>query len=122
MSKTAIYYEDERGRKPAKEFINELDDKTQAKILASTKFLCNNWKELKRPIVEYLGDDIYELRVQLSSNNIRVFYAYMFKDYIVLLHGIRKKTSRILKKDKEKSKKRMMDFKIRYDEGKIKLQ
>ncbi|MDD4201968.1 MAG: type II toxin-antitoxin system RelE/ParE family toxin [Candidatus Omnitrophica bacterium] len=121
MAKTAIYYQDKRGKKPVKEFINKLDVHTRAKVLASTNFLCDNWKELKRPIVEYLGDDLYELRVQFSSNNVRVFYGYMFKDYIVLLHGILKKTSKISENDKLKAKKRMIDFQIQYNEGKIKL-
>ena len=121
MSKTAIYYQDQNGKKPVKEFINKLNDKTKAKVLASTKILCDNWKELGRPIVDHLGDGLYELRVQFSSNNVRIFYGYIHKDYIVLLHGILKKTSKILEKDKQKAKKRMLDFKKSYSEGKIKL-
>jgi len=121
MEKKVIYYEDKTGEKPVKEFINRLDVNLKGKILARLSFLGEHWNELRRPFVDYLGDRLYELRVRLSQGNVRIIYAYMFKDYIVLLHGITKKTQKVRENDKLKAKKRMIDFQIRYNEGRIKL-
>lgn len=45
----------------------------------------------------------------------------MLKDYIVLLHGIIKKTKEVPLEDMLKAKNRMNDFQVRYKEGRIKL-
>lgn len=50
-----------------------------------------------------------------------MIYAYMFKDYIVLLHGIIKKTKEVSPEDMLKAKNRMNDFQMRFKEGRIKL-
>ena len=121
MRKKAIYYEDTRGQKPVKEFINNFDEKTKAKILARIDCSEEHWHELRRPLVGYIDKDLYELRVEFAWNTIRVIYAYMFKNYIVLLHGLKKKSDKIPKNDILKAKKRMLDFQIRYNEGKIRL-
>jgi len=121
MEKKAIYYEDLKGRKYVKEFINSFEEKTRGKILARAEFLERHWNEIRRPIVDKIDKDLYELRVHFAWNNVRVIYAHMFKDYIVLLHGLVKKTDRLLENDILKAKKRMLDFQIRYDKGLIKL-
>ncbi len=121
MKKKAIYYEDERNSRPVEEFINDLESKTKAKVLARIEFLEEHWQELRRPYVDALQEGLYELRVIFSGNQVRVIYAYMFKDYIVLLHGIIKKTKEVPREDMLKAKNRMNDFQIRYKEGKIKL-
>ncbi len=121
MRKKAIYYEDERNIRPVEEFINELDPKTKAKVLARIEFLEERWQELRRPYVDTLEEGLYELRVIFSGNQVRVIYAYMFKDYIVLLHGIIKKTKEVPREDILKAKNRMDDFQMRYNQGRIKL-
>ena len=121
MRKKAIYYEDERNSRPVEEFINDLEPKTKAKVLARIEFLEERWQELRRPYVDALQEGLYELRVIFSGNQVRVIYAYMFKDYIVLLHGIIKKTKEVPRDDILKAKNRMNDFQVRYKEGKIKL-
>jgi len=121
MRKKAIYYEDERNSRPVEEFINELEFKTKAKVLARIEFLEERWQELRRPYVDTLEEGLYELRVVFSGNQVRVIYAYMFKGYIVLLHGIIKKTKEVPREDMLKAKNRMNDFQMRYNQGKIKL-
>lgn len=121
MDKAAIYYEDLKGRKYAKDFVDSFDEKTKAKILARVEFLEKHWHEARRPIIDKIDKDLYEVRVEFAWNNVRVLYAYMFKDYIVLLHGLVKKTDKIPENDKMKARMRMLDFQIRYDEGKIRL-
>ncbi|MBU1808579.1 MAG: type II toxin-antitoxin system RelE/ParE family toxin [Candidatus Omnitrophica bacterium] len=121
MEKKAIYYEDLKGRKYVKDFIDNFEEKTRAKILARIEYLEKHWHEVRRPLVDKIDRDLYELRVEFAWNNARVLYAYMFKDYIVLLHGLLKKTDKIPENDKEKARTRMLDFQVRYDKGKIRL-
>lgn len=117
----AVYYENKKREKPVEKFINELDDKTKGKVLARIEFLEERWRELGRPYVDKIDADLYELRVQFSSNNVRIIYAYMFRDFIVLLHGILKKRREIPKNAILKAKKRMIDFRDRCKEGTVKL-
>ena len=119
MDKKVIYYEDNRSKKPVKEFIGKFDGKTKGKILARLEFLENHWHELRRPFVDKIDNNLYELRVEFAWNSIRIIYAYMFKDYIVLLHGLQKKTQRIPESDKLKARDRRIDFQIKYNKGKI---
>ena len=121
MRKKAIYYEDERNTRPVEEFINDLESKTKAKVLARIEFLEERWQELRMPYIDTLEEGLYELRVVFSGNQLRVVYAYMFKDYIVLLYGIIKKTKEVPREDMLKAKNRMHDFQARYSEGKIRL-
>jgi phage-related protein len=121
MPKKVIYYEDLKGRKYVKDFINGFEEKTRGKILARIEFLGEHWNELRRPIVDKIDRDLYELRVQFAWNNVRVIYAYMFNDHIVLLHGLVKKTDALSERDILKAKKRLADFQIRYDRKMIRL-
>jgi len=50
-----------------------------------------------------------------------VIYAYMFRDYIILLHGFFKTTGPIPQADKLAARKRMLDFQRQYDAGILKL-
>lgn len=121
MNKKAIYYEDEHNSRPVEEFINELEPKAKAKVLARIEFLEEHWHELRRPYVDSLGDGLYEIRVIFSGNQVRILYAYMFKDYIVLLHGIIKKSKEVLRGDILKAKNRIDNFQARYKQGNIRL-
>jgi len=119
--KKAIYYQDAIGRTPAKDFISRFEVKTRAKILARVEFLSEHWQETRRPLVDMIDSDLYELRVEFAWNSVRIIYAYMFMNYIVLLHGFQKKQDKISNNDKLKARKRMIDFQTRYKEGKITL-
>ena len=121
MKKKAIYYEDERNNRPVEEFINELDFKIKKKVFSRISFLEEHWQGLRRPYVDTLQGGLYELRVIFSGNQVRVIYAYMFKNYIVLLHGLIKKTDAVPKEDMLKAANRMSDFQTRVNQGKVKL-
>jgi len=121
VGKRVIYYEGLRGKKQVKEFVHSFDDKTKGKILARLEFLGEHWHELRRPIVDKIDRDLYELRVSFAWNNVRVIYAFMFKDYIVLLHAFRKKSDKIPENDIAKARLRLIDFESRYNAGLIKL-
>ncbi len=121
MKKKAIYYEDEKGARPVEKFVNGLDSKFKVKVLARFTLLQEHWQELRRPYVDFLQGGLYELRIVFFGNQVRVIYAYMFKDYIVLLHGINKTTDAVPQEDMSIAKDRMHDFQKRVTQGKINL-
>lgn len=47
---------------------------------------------LRRPHVDYLHDDIYELRVQTPGGRLRFFYFFFAGNKIIVTHAIKKKT------------------------------
>lgn len=121
MGKKAVYYQDARGRNPVEEFIEKFDDKTKGKILSRIEYLVEHWHEIRRPYADKIEGALYELRVDFAWNNVRVIYAYALKDYIILLHGFRKKTDRIRQSDKTIARNRLADFETRYIRGEIVL-
>ena len=70
---------------------------------------------MRRPIVEYLGDKLYELR----PKQIRILYAFVGKQYAVILHAFRKKTGPVPPSEKRLAQTRLADFVQRYERGLI---
>ena len=95
MLKHIYFFIDEQGRSPVEAALKELSDKEDMKVRAYLKILKEYGHALHRPIADYLGEGIYELRPQSH----RVFYFFFLKDSAVLLHVIRKKTDRIPSND-----------------------
>lgn len=91
MLKHVYFFIDEHGLSPVEEFMKELTEKEEMKIRAYIRILKEYGHALRRPIADYLGEGIYELRPQAH----RVFYFFFLKDSAVLLHMLRKKTDKI---------------------------
>jgi phage-related protein len=122
MDKKIVFYEDEEGSSPVEQFLDRLDESAKAKITARIEFLGKYWRHVRRPLVDYLEDGLYELRVQFAKDKVRVIFAYMFKDYIVLLHGIIKRTAKVPENDKLIAKQRRVHFEKLVQDGRIRLQ
>lgn len=95
MAADIYYFVDERGRNPVKEFIHDLSGKEQEKVYAYIDELRQQGHNLRRPMADYLGDGIYELRPKTS----RILYFFFLRNSIVLAHAIRKKTDKIPEHD-----------------------
>ena len=93
--KHVYFFVDDKGHSPVRAFIENLPDKEQVKIAAYIAELKIQGHNLRRPLADYLGDGIYELR----PRDNRVFYFFFLKDNVVLVHAIRKKTNKIPKED-----------------------
>ena len=95
MLKNIYYFVDERDHSFVREFIDSLPIKEQSKIFAYITELRNQGHNLRRPLADYLGKGIYELR----PKDNRIFYFFFLKDNAVLVHAIKKKTDKIPKQD-----------------------
>jgi phage-related protein len=106
-----ILYLTEVGENPVGDFIKSLSKKEEAKVLREVDLLQEKGIYLNYPhssdISGYKG--LRELRIKFSSNNIRIIYFLHIKNTFVLLHGFRKKTQRISKKDLKIAITRMND-------------
>ena len=117
MLKKVIYYPDTRGQIPALEFLLGLSRDEQQKAFAYVSYLEERGEGLRRPVAEYLGNKIYELR----PKQIRMLYFFMLKDCIVLVHAFRKKTNAVPIREIKIARSRMEDFVRRYEAGLIQL-
>jgi phage-related protein len=85
------YYRNKRGKEPVKDFIDDLRMKDQVKIFDWISRLEELGPNAIRPLVEYLGDDIYELRIKLSDTESRILYFFIFKKCLILADAWNKK-------------------------------
>lgn len=115
MSKRVIYYPDARGCAPALEFLLALTEDERQKAFAYVSYLEEQGERLRRPIAEYLGNKIYELR----PKQIRILYSFAGQELVVILHAFRKKTNAVPTEEKRVAEIRLADFIKRYKRGLI---
>lgn len=111
-----IYYWDHRGDIPVREFIELLPLKTQGKIQVLMDMLGAQGPFLRRPHADKVRGPIYELRIRSGSDQLRILYAFIFQNKIVLLHIFRKKTQAIGPRDIELAENRLNYFRSYYHE------
>ena len=114
--KRVVYYPDARGATPALAFLLGLAQDEQQKAFAYLSYLEEQGEMLRRPIAEYLGDKLYELR----PKQIRILYGFV-GTYAVVLHAFHKKTGPVPPGEKRLAQSRLADFVRRYDQGLIAL-
>ena len=72
---------------------------------------------LRRPVADYVGDKLYELR----PGPHRVLYFFFLKESVVLLHLFRKKSDRLPFSEKQVALNRMTDLILRQERGEARL-
>lgn len=86
-----VFYKDRSGEAPALEWLGKLrrrDAKAWANCVARVRQLAAYGYELRRPVVDYLRDGIYELRAKHRHVQYRILYFFHGRDVAVLAHGI----------------------------------
>ncbi|MDY6787595.1 MAG: type II toxin-antitoxin system RelE/ParE family toxin [candidate division WOR-3 bacterium] len=105
-----LYYTDENGKCDIDDFLNSLKMKNRAKAIAWIDKLEEKGNQLHRPYSDYLRDGIYELRLTLSSNNIRILYFFIHRSSIILSHAFSKQTRKVPEKEIDKTLKRKKKY------------
>ena len=83
-----VFYQEDDGATPVLDWLTtRLVPKAQAKCLARIRRLQQRGHELRRPLADYLRDDIYELRVSLQGVNYRILYFFHGRTVAVLSNG-----------------------------------
>ena len=84
-----VIYKDKDGSVPFIDWLNNVsrqDPRIPAKIKATLQILNEHGFRLRRPVADYLRDDIYELRIHFGRVNYRIFYSF-YDNKIVLLNA-----------------------------------
>lgn len=89
-----IYCETD-GTAPLLTRFEKLPEKVQDKIVVRIEHLRDLGYELRRPEVDYLRHEIYELRVKAQAVNYRVLYFFHGRQLVVLSHGFSKQRSKV---------------------------
>lgn len=91
-----ILFVSENGRCPYLEFLNDLIKEDQARIknrLNMVKQYGPRYDEFSKPLKPH-SDDVFELRIDVRSGIVRLFYFYQPGYTIVITHGYCKKTQK----------------------------
>ena len=110
-----IFYIDEEGNEPVKDFILGQPDGAIAEILHVFKLLRHFNITLGMPYVRKIDKSgIRELRIKHGSGIYRIFFFAYTGRKLILLHAILKKEDKIPENDKHLAIQRMNDYKSRY--------
>lgn len=86
------FYETENGKCPAQEFLDQLSKSTDLpRVINDLERLEEFGNLLHRPQADYLERNIYELRTETPSGQIRLLYFFFYQEKIIISHGLRKK-------------------------------
>lgn len=106
-----IFYEKPNGRCPVTDFLDELSLKNDLPFInRMVDRLSELGPDLKRPHVDYLRDDIWELRVKTRSGKFRFFYFYYAGKTIILSHGYPKKAGKVADSEIDKAIENRKDY------------
>lgn len=104
MKHKIYYYSNSRGDEIVGNFIDSLDVSARAKTMRMIDLLEAFGPKLSAPYSKKVSRNLYELRVR-GKNHIRIFYAFIGSD-IILLHSIKKKMNKLPQKDIELARQR----------------
>ena len=110
-----IFYKDQDGQIPVREFLDSLDIKMRQKMLRSIQALQDMGVALRMPLSESLDDGIFELRAKVGTNISRVMYFFVIGNRAVLTHGFIKKTQKTPLREIERAKKIRDDYRKRFE-------
>ena len=107
------YYITSAGRTPVKTFIDNLDEKSQAKVFYSLELLAEFGLKLKLPHAKKVASTpLWELRI-VGQKSLRFFYIAQIRQTFLLLHGFTKKKPKTPKKEISVALKRLQDHRTR---------
>jgi phage-related protein len=104
------FYCTNTGNEPVRKWLKELSPEDRLVIGIDIKAIQYGWP-LGKPLVEHLGDGLWEVRSHLHSRIARVLFI-ITDGRIVLLHGFIKKTQRSPHKELQIARRRKREIEI----------
>ncbi len=96
-----IYYTSTEGQNPPRRFIESLSERQQRKIIRLLTSIQEYGLIAAIPHIKKLtGTPLWEIRI-LGQDNIRVLYASVLSDSILIVHGFVKKSQQTPRKEIE---------------------
>jgi phage-related protein len=115
----ARFYRDPRGTQPVEDFIRTLPYAHQFavyRMIERIDSLDETHSDLAYPYSSQIEGELRELRCHYGSAHYRILYRRS-EQFVVLLHGFRKTTAAVPRRDKEIARRRWADFKKRMNEA-----
>jgi phage-related protein len=104
-----LYFLEDDGTVPFLEWLANLPGKAIVKCQVSLARLEAEGHELRRPIADYLGDGVYELRPSFRGVQHRILYFFHAREAVVISHGLVKE-QRVPAVEIDRALKRMRAF------------
>ena len=89
---SVVFYVEDEGREPVREFLQSLDPKTQTRFSWSIDQLRVRTTQAREPRTRYLEGKRWEIREESGTNIYRIMYFFFTGRRIVFVHGFQKKT------------------------------
>ena len=103
-----VFFKTEAGNEPVREWLKELS-KEDCKVIGTDILTVQYAWPVGKPLVDNLGDGIWEVRSRLDNRIARTLFAVVDQE-IVLLHGFIKKQQRTPQDELELAKKRKKQY------------
>ena len=117
-------YETKNGKSEIKEYIKKLQENNNKsdkikinKIIAYIRMLKEQDLSLGTPYIKHIDNEIWELRPLRN----RILFAYHVENKFVLLSVFMKKTQKTPRKEIQKAKRYLEDYKMRSDSNESKI-
>lgn len=117
-------YETKNGKSEIKEYIKKLQENNNKsdkikinKIIAYIRMLKEQGLSLGAPYIKHIDNEIWELRPLRN----RILFAYHVENKFVLLSVFMKKTQKTPRKEIQKAKRYLEDYKMRSDSNESKI-
>nr|WP_256324808.1 type II toxin-antitoxin system RelE/ParE family toxin [Succiniclasticum ruminis] len=107
---TVVLYETEDGKTPVEDWMDSLEPKMRAKLIAMLLLLEEKGNALRKPYTESLGDGIFELRAIQGNNISRALFFFYFNQRIIVTNGFIKKQQKTPANEIQLAKERRLDF------------
>jgi len=108
------FYRTVGGSEPALEYIRGQVKSHRAKIGRALQYLEDVGPMARRPQVEYLGNDIYELRVPIEQHQHRLLYFFHRRTIIVVTVGLLKNEGKVPGAAIDRARRYRMDWITRF--------
>ncbi|HEY2328848.1 MAG TPA: type II toxin-antitoxin system RelE/ParE family toxin [Verrucomicrobiae bacterium] len=105
-----VFYQTGAGNEPVRQWLKNLPSEERKTIGADILFVQYAWP-VGKPLVDNLGDGVWEIRSQLANRIARTLFAVIDGE-IVLLHGFIKKQQRTPPDELALAKKRKNEFNL----------
>lgn len=109
-----VFYQTRAGNEPVRNWLKTLPKEECKSIGIDILKVQFRWP-VGKPLVENLGDGIWEVRSRLPNRIARVIFTEIDEE-IVLLHGFIKKTQKTPKEELDLAKKRKKEYLENYEE------
>ena len=108
-----VFFRTETGNEPVREWLKSLPREERHSIGEELLTVQHAWP-VGKPLVDYLGDGIWELRSRLSNRIARTLFILSMSE-IVVLHGFIKKTRKTPVQELELARRRKRIYEQSYE-------